>query len=575
MHDVSERELDDALLPDKEIRKKRGVFQKGYVMVNKKLILTFVLAGIAAGTGHMARAASTSSRSARASGNAKPITQAEPASATDPLDDADWRPGPSEDWFVNWDKALAEAKRTKKKLFVLSTGSDWCHWCIKLRENVLEKPQFLDFARKNLVLVYLDSPNRDPLDAAQKVHNKLLKKVLQLSGGVPSTAVFTAQGRRLGQIGGGGQTVSEYVARLREICAKRGETSGQEKTRLLFASGYAAAAAAIAAERAKLPPVTREDFKASVTGIAVAEAMSSEKLKTRQFRPLDTPQTVPFGKRVFFRMEYEIPKGYEARIWVRPKWGWDDSERYDKSMSFCHSACSLLRGKGVLQPFISLLERGKTCDLKAVQISIQTEPELDDDPDGYGWDGGEANVNVRFFAKGEKGVGVGDDEDGKEAKDEGAEEKEADAKADKPKPPVNDRRWKKGPNRFWFVNWEKAVAEAQKTKKKLFVLNTGSDWCGFCIRLRREVLESSKFQRYARQNLVLVYLDDPRKTSLPPDQKSQNDEVRELLGFGGGVPAVKILEPDGETEIETIIGYRGPLDVYLKRLSEAVAGGSK
>lgn len=572
MHGLSERVSGDALSPDRE---KNEVFfreQKGYVMVNKKLIFMFILAGIAAGTGHMAWAASTS---ARTRGNAKPITQAEPASATDPLDDTDWRPGPSEDWFVNWDKALAEAKRTKKKLYVLSTGSDWCHWCIKLRENVLEKPQFLDFARKNLVLVYLDSPNRNPLGAAQKAHNKLLKKVLQLSGGVPSTGIFTAQGRRLGQVGGGGQTVSEYVARLREICAKRGETSGQEKTRLLFASGYAAAAAAIAAERAKLPPVTREDFKASVTGIAVSDSATPEKLKKRQFRPLDTPQTVPFGKQAVFRMEYEIPKGYEARIWVRPKWGWDDSERYDKIASFGYSGCSLLRGKGVLYPCLTLLERGKTCDLKEIQISIRPEPELDDDPDGHGWDGGEANVSARFFAKGERGVGVGDDEDGKEAKDVEAEGKEADAKADKPKPPVNDRRWKKGPNRFWFVNWEKAVAEAQKTKKKLFVLNTGSDWCGFCIRLRRDVLESSKFQRYARQNLVLVYLDKPEKTSLPSDQKIQNDEIRERLGFGGGVPSVKILEPDGETEIGTITGYRGSADAYLKELRETVAGGSK
>lgn len=572
MHGLSERVPGDALSPNREKNEVFSREQKGYVMVNKKLIFMFVLAGFTAGIGHMAWAASPA---AQTRGNAKPITQAEPASATDPLDDTDWRPGPSEDWFVNWDKALAEAKRTKKKLYVLSTGSDWCHWCIKLRENVLEKPQFLDFARKNLVLVYLDSPNRDPLGAAQKAHNKLLKKVLQLSGGVPSTGIFTAQGRRLGQVGGGGQTVSEYVARLREICAKRGETSGQEKTRLLFASGYAAAAAAIAAERAKLPPVTREDFKASVTGIAVSDSATPEKLKKRQFRPLDTPQTVPFGKRAVFRMEYEIPKGYEARIWVRPKWGWDDSERYDKIASFGYSGCSLLRGKGVLYPYLTLLERGKTCDLKEIQISIRPEPELDDDPDGHGWDGGEANVNARFFAKGERGVSVGDDEDGKEAKDVEAEGKEADAKADKPKPPVNDRRWKKGPNRFWFVNWEKAVAEAQKTKKKLFVLNTGSDWCGFCIRLRRDVLESSKFQRYARQNLVLVYLDKPEKTSLPSDQKIQNDEIRERLGFGGGVPSVKILEPDGETEIGTITGYRGSADAYLKELRETVAGGSK
>lgn len=540
-------------------------------MLNKNLILKFVCAGFVIGAGHLARAAGGT---ARAGGNAKPAPQVESASAAESLDDTDWRQGPSEDWFVNWDKALAEAKRTKKKLFVLSTGSDWCFWCIKLRENVLEKQQFIEFARKNLVLVYLDNPQREPLDPAQKAHNKLLKKVLQLSGGVPSTGIFTAQGRRLGEVGGGGQTVGAYVARLREICAKRGDSSAQEKTRLLFSSGYAAAAAAVAAERAKLPPVTREDFKASVTGIVVSDSAAPEKLKKRKFLSLDTPQTVPFGKWAFFRLEYEIPKGYEARIWVRPKWGWDDGERYDKIASFGYSGCSLLRGKGVLYPYLSLLERGKTCDLKNVQISIRPEPELDDDPDGYGWDGGEASVNVRFFAKGERGVGVGDDEDGQEA-DKEAKGKEGDAKADKPKPPVNDRRWKKGPNRFWFVNWEKAVAEAKKTKKKLFVLDTGSDWCGFCIRLRRDVLESSKFQRYARQNLVLVYLDKPEKTTLPPDQKSHNDEIRERLGFGGGVPSVKILEPDGETEIGTITGYRGPADAYLRELRETVAGGDK
>ena len=47
------------------------------------------------------------------------------------VDDSNWSGGPTEDWFVNWDKALAEAKKTNKKLFLLNTGSDWCYWCYR------------------------------------------------------------------------------------------------------------------------------------------------------------------------------------------------------------------------------------------------------------------------------------------------------------------------------------------------------------------------------------------------------------------------------------------------------------
>ena len=45
------------------------------------------------------------------------------------VDDSNWQTGPSQAWFVNWDKALAEARKSGKALFLLSTGSDWCGWC--------------------------------------------------------------------------------------------------------------------------------------------------------------------------------------------------------------------------------------------------------------------------------------------------------------------------------------------------------------------------------------------------------------------------------------------------------------
>lgn len=136
-------------------------------------------------------------------------------------DDSNWRTGPTEAWFVNWNKAVAEAKRTDRPLFVLKTGSDWCPWCVKLHENVLSKPAFAEFAAENLVLVYLDNPSKsNPLGEAQRQHNRRVATELDLGGGVPSAAVFTADGRRIGAIGGGGLDLDGYLAKLRDILKK-------------------------------------------------------------------------------------------------------------------------------------------------------------------------------------------------------------------------------------------------------------------------------------------------------------------------------------------------------------------
>ena len=53
-----------------------------------------------------------------------------------------------------------EAKTEKKLVLLDFTGSDWCGWCIKLDKEVFSKPEFQDYAKKNLVLVELDFPQQ-------------------------------------------------------------------------------------------------------------------------------------------------------------------------------------------------------------------------------------------------------------------------------------------------------------------------------------------------------------------------------------------------------------------------------
>ena len=69
-------------------------------------------------------------------------------------------------WVNDFDKAIAMAKEQNKDLFVDFTGSDWCHWCIKLHEEVFAYEAWSDEASKGYILVSLDFPRNDEAKAA-------------------------------------------------------------------------------------------------------------------------------------------------------------------------------------------------------------------------------------------------------------------------------------------------------------------------------------------------------------------------------------------------------------------------
>src|SRR6516164_6830998 len=73
-------------------------------------------------------------------------------------------------WLTDLPKAQAQAKSDNKLILMDFTGSDWCSWCIKLDQDTFSKPEFADYAQKNLVLVRLDFPQNkeqpDDLKAA-------------------------------------------------------------------------------------------------------------------------------------------------------------------------------------------------------------------------------------------------------------------------------------------------------------------------------------------------------------------------------------------------------------------------
>ena len=97
----------------------------------------------------------------------------------------------------------------------------------------------------------------------------------------------------------------------------------------------------------------------------------------------------------------------------------------------------------------------------------------------------------------------------------------------------------------WFTNLEEAAETARKERKKILLLLTGSDWCGFCKRLRTQALDSDEGKKAIGDCFVGVYIDFPRQSAFTPEQKKYNRGImRKFAGKNAGYPTTYILEPD-------------------------------
>ena len=85
----------------------------------------------------------------------------------------------------------------------------------------------------------------------------------------------------------------------------------------------------------------------------------------------------------------------------------------------------------------------------------------------------------------------------------------------------------------WHTDVKEAIAIGNKEKKPLMMFFTGSDWCGWCIRLQKEVLLTPEFATWAKANVILVELDYPRRTAQTPEVKQQNGELQQAFGIQG------------------------------------------
>src|SRR5690349_20832555 len=74
----------------------------------------------------------------------------------------------------------------------------------------------------------------------------------------------------------------------------------------------------------------------------------------------------------------------------------------------------------------------------------------------------------------------------------------------------------------WHTNFVVAHSQAKAEGKLMLAHFSGSDWCGWCMKLQKEVFQKPEFQDYARSNLVLVSVDFPKRKALPQAVRDAN-----------------------------------------------------
>ncbi|MFT5473968.1 MAG: thioredoxin-related protein [Candidatus Promineifilaceae bacterium] len=122
---------------------------------------------------------------------------------------------------------------------------------------------------------------------------------------------------------------------------------------------------------------------------------------------------------------------------------------------------------------------------------------------------------------------------------------------------------------IWMTDYDAALVKAKEEKKDLLINFSGSDWCGWCIKLDKQVFNEEAFQAQAGKTFILVVLDFPNKpenkAKIPEKLQARNRELQkqfEIRGF----PSVLLVNSDGEAYART--GYQaGGVEPYLEHLS--------
>lgn len=119
----------------------------------------------------------------------------------------------------------------------------------------------------------------------------------------------------------------------------------------------------------------------------------------------------------------------------------------------------------------------------------------------------------------------------------------------------------------WLTDLDKAQAQAKAENRLVFINFTGSDWCGWCIKLKKEVFDTRQFANYAKTNLVLVEVDFPRRKPQSAELKQANEALQKKFRVRG-FPTLIVLDGEGRKLWEQVGYMAGGPEAWIAKLDE-------
>lgn len=122
----------------------------------------------------------------------------------------------------------------------------------------------------------------------------------------------------------------------------------------------------------------------------------------------------------------------------------------------------------------------------------------------------------------------------------------------------------------WTSDWQAAKARSKAENKPILLYMTGSDWCGWCKKLEKEVISQQAFMDFAKRHFVLMEADYPRKKEQDAELKKQNVALEKKY-LNGGYPTIWLLDAEGNKRSEDLGELKGGVDGYIAKLKELLA----
>jgi len=120
--------------------------------------------------------------------------------------------------------------------------------------------------------------------------------------------------------------------------------------------------------------------------------------------------------------------------------------------------------------------------------------------------------------------------------------------------------------RAWLTDLKVAQDRAYAENRLVLINFTGSDWCGWCIKLKSEVFNSSEFNAFAERHLMLVEVDFPKRKAISAQQRAVNKGLANKYGIQG-YPTVVLLNAKGN-EIGRLGYMQGGPAAFIKAIRQ-------